>query len=252
MLSRHDSYVSTALFGIGLYLVAIVLIAVAILIALPSDIYYAFLFGLPAIAVAFVLLAVRRWGLLVSLVGAVIGLLLLTEGADIYLTTPESFFDFTITLFGLVGILIALGASLAGTVQHFRQSVNAGASVPVAVKGIGMALVLLAALSLILTVSQTGDVSATEAEGAIVITADEAKYDVKLVEARPGEDVRILVRNTDPIMHTFTIHDLDIDYRIGPWSEKLIILEGLDARIYGFICRIPGHELDMTGAIQVR
>jgi len=61
-----------------------------------------------------------------------------------------------------------------------------------------------------------------------------------------------VVKNKDPILHTFTIYDLDIDERIGPGSEKLIEIGTPRAGIYGYVCRIFDHAADMTGAIIVR
>ena len=57
-------------------------------------------------------------------------------------------------------------------------------------------------------------------------------------------------------MNTFTMRDpargIDIDVRMGPWSEELVEIEPLQEGIYGFICRVEGHEQDMTGALTVR
>ena len=252
MRSVYDSYVASALFGILLYMFAVAFIAVAILSAFPSDIYYALIFGLPALIAGLVIWKFRRWGLLFGIVAGIVGLLAVSEGADIYLTTPSSFFDFGVTLFALAGVAIVLLASLIGSIQYFRKQVgDAPGRVPAVVKGVGGVLAVLALVSIVLTVLQIDDVPASEAQGATVITAEKAKWDINRIDAPAGQPVRILVKNTDPIMHTFTIDDLDMDIRIGPWTEKLIVIENLEPRIYGFICRIPGHEKDMTGAIVV-
>jgi uncharacterized cupredoxin-like copper-binding protein len=252
MLSGRDSYVTSALFGIAIYLVGVAIITVAILTVVPDQVYFALIFGVPAAVAGFVIARFRRWGLLFGLLAAAFGLLAVSEGADIYLTTPQSFFDFGLALFSIVGLIIVLAACLAGSIQYFRHNVGeAPGRLPAALKGVAAILGVLAVISAILTVLQIEDVPAADAQGATILQAKEAKWDIMQIDAEAGGQIRIVVRNTDPILHTFTIDDLDIDERIGPWTERLIVIENPEARIYGYICRIPGHEKDMSGAIVV-
>jgi len=249
-MNTRDIYVRTALFGLALYFVAVLVITVAILIASPGDIYFILFFAVPGLVVGAALLYMRRWGLLVGILGGAVGTLFILEDIDLFLTTPQSFFDFSSSLFGLVGILIVLLASLIGTVLYFRGNVSTDFSrLRPALLAVAVVLGLLGLASAVITAVGTGDVSAEDADGAIVLTAKKAEWNLKTVEATPGQPLRILVRNDDPIMHTFTIHDLGIDERIGPWTETIIEVEAPAARTLGFICRIEGHKADMTGAI---
>ena len=253
MTSTKDVYVKTALFGLGLYFVAMLVIMVAILIASPGDVYFILFFAVPGLIVGSALLYLRRWGLIAGILGGGFGTLVALEDIDLFLTTPQSFFDFSSSLFALTGVLTVLIASLVGTVQHFRGKVGAGPGrLHPVLPTVATVLVAAASVSALLTAFNTGDVSAADAEGTIVVTAKKAKWDVAIIEAPPGQTIRILVKNKDSIMHTFTIHDLGIDERLGPWTETLIEVEVPDARIYGFICRIEGHKADMTGAIDAR
>jgi hypothetical protein len=187
------------------------------------------------------------------MLGGAFGVLFVLEDIDLYVTTPQSFFTFTSTWFALIGVLMVLLASLVGTVQYFRKRVGADASrLHPALYGVSAVLVVFALVSAAITALSIEKVSAADEDGAVVVRAEKAVWDVKLIEAEPGQPLRILVKNDDPVFHTFTIHDLDIDVFIGPWSEKLIELEPLEARIYGFICRLEGHKADMTGAIDAR
>jgi hypothetical protein len=72
-----------------------------------------------------------------------------------------------------------------------------------------------------------------------------------MVTASSG-DVKLVVKNRDPILHTFTIDDLDVDVALGPWSEQVIVLTDLRPGNYGFICRVFDHATDMTGVITVQ
>jgi hypothetical protein len=254
MAANRDVYVKTALFGLALYFVAVLIIMVTILIAAPEDTgEILVLFGVPGAIVGAALIGIRRWGLLVGILGGALGTLFVLEDIDLYISTPQSFFTFSSTWFALVGVLTLLLASLTGTVQYFRNRVGADASrLSPAFYGVGAVLGVLALISAVVTALNIESVSNAEAEGAVVVTSEKAVWDAKLIEAEPGRPLRILVKNDDPVFHTFTIHDLDIDVFIGPWSEKLIELPPLESRIYGFICRLEGHKADMTGAIDVR
>jgi len=116
-------------------------------------------------------------------------------------------------------------ASLAGTVQYFRKRVGMDASrLHPAFYGLGGVLLVLGGVSGAITALSIDKVSSAEAQGAVVVRAEKAVWDVKLIEATPGQPLRILVKNGDPVLHTFTMYDLGIDEIIGPWSEKLIVI----------------------------
>lgn len=119
----------TALFGLALYFVAVLIIIATILNAAPEDTgEILLLFGVPGAIVGIALLSVRRWGLIVGMLGGALGVLFLLEDIDFYVTTPQSFFTFTSTWFALIGVLTVLIASLTGTVQYFRKRAGADAS----------------------------------------------------------------------------------------------------------------------------
>jgi hypothetical protein len=42
---------------------------------------------------------------------------------------------------------------------------------------------------------------------------------VEIITA-PAGDVRIVVKNDDPLLHTFTIDDLDIDVSLSPGASR--------------------------------
>jgi uncharacterized cupredoxin-like copper-binding protein len=189
----------------------------------------------------------------VGVLGGLLGLLLLSEDVDPDLLPIDSFFDFVPLLVAMIGVVIVLLASLVGTISYFRGAVGTDATrVMTIFKGLLVVLLVVGVISAVFTALGTDSVSTAEAEGAVVITADGVEWDVSTLEVASGQVLRILVKNKDPFVHTFTVTDLDIDEILGPWSEKVIEVESLESRIYGFICRVPGHEEDMTGAIDAR
>lgn len=259
VMQGADAYAKAAFFGIAIFLAAAVIVLITILVISPSDAVFGLILLIPgAIAVAS-LHYVRRWGLLIAAVLSAFGFLAFVGDAGLTLTTPKSFFDFLLTLCTLTGLGIAFVACLIGFIQYFRGPVGSevGSSVMMALRGIAAAVFVAAAISLVLTVvNATKSVSAEDKQGAIELTADDTKWSVETLEVSAGEPIRLLVKNDDPIMHTFTLKDsargLDIDVRLGPWSEQIVEFGPFQEGVYGFICRVEGHEEDMTGAITVR
>ena len=250
MAYQRDVYVKTALLGLALLLAGSLTYSVAVLIADPARLTIELVIWVPALVVAAVLWNWRRWGLLVGVPVGAVGSLVLFGELEPALVPPSSFFDFVPTLLALPGILLFFLACFAGTVQHFRGSVSTDAArISLAFRGWVALVALLAVASAVLTAFEADSVSAEDADGAVVVTATGIRWDVQTLDAVSGETLRVLVRNEDPLLHTFTVHDLGIDVIIGPWQEKVVVVEVSEARILGFICRIEDHKQDMSGTI---
>jgi uncharacterized cupredoxin-like copper-binding protein len=120
-------------------------------------------------------------------------------------------------------------------------------------RGLVGALVVLAVLSLVLTVLNLGGVSEAEEEGATILIAKETDWNIEMIDAGPSsQTLRLVIKNHDPILHTFTVSDFDIDEKLTPGSETLIEIKAPRAGSFGFICRVVGHEEDMSGVITFR
>jgi plastocyanin len=258
-MSQLDAYVKAALFGLAIYLAAVLIILVAILVISPSDIAFPIIFGVPALIAVAALRFLRRWGLLIAGLLSLVGIVFLLGGAGLSLTTPEAFFDFVLHLFGLTGLIISLVACVVGFVQYFRGAVPSEVwpSIAMTLRGIAAVVAVLALVSIVLTVLNATDNLSAEERGTatLAVSAEDTKWNVEQLEAPAGEPIRILVVNDDPILHTFTIEDdakgVDVDVKLGPWSEQIVEIDALEPGIYGYICRVEGHEEDMTGALTV-
>ena len=65
-------------------------------------------------------------------------------------------------------------------------------------------------------------------------------------------DGKLLIQNSDPFVHDFTLDDLDIAVSIGPGSEALVDLTGLTAGTYDYICSLHSDgETGMVGTIVI-
>ena len=76
-------------------------------------------------------------------------------------------------------------------------------------------------------------------------------FDVRLtLNAKAGETLRLVLKNDDFFIHTFTIDELDVDVTIGPRGEKILKLTPANKGTFEYRCTIPGHE-SMEGTLTV-
>jgi cupredoxin-like protein len=247
-------YTRVALFGTLVYLTAVGVLFIAFAIMDLASLPFGLFFLVPGLVVGAAVAFIRRWGLIVGALGGVFGLLVLSDGADLSLSAPYAFFDFTATLLGLAGCAILLIGSVAGLVESFRRAPKASSSAweLATMRGLASVLVVVAGVSAAATVLNMGSVSAADKQDATIVTSRDVEWDVTQIDARVGQPLKIVIRNDDPILHTFTIRDLAIDIKLGPNSEELVIIQSDRTGVYGFICRVTGHEEDMTGVINAK
>lgn len=138
------------------------------------------------------------------------------------LTTPASFLDFVPGLLVLPGVLLALAAGIT-SIRSGKQGRPVGPGERRATMGILGVLGLLAVASAVLTATGRETVDADLAADAdLVVDLENFEFDQASYEVT-GEGI-VLVKNSDPFVHNFTIDELDIDVDLNPFSEKLITL----------------------------
>ncbi len=136
------------------------------------------------------------------------------------ITEPTSFFDFVPGTLVLPGALLALGAGIAAIRAKGR---TVGSGEQRAVTSILGALGVLALLSVVMTVTGRETVDADDAAAAdLEVDLEDFEFDRGRYDSPGGATV--LVKNSDPFVHTFTVEELDIDVDMGPFSEKLVTL----------------------------
>lgn len=155
------------------------------------------------------------------------------------LAQPGNFFDFIPGVLVLPGALIAIVACIASIVAHRRNSVSESAT-----GGERTAIrIVLAIVALAVFVSGgltfAGMESASDTAGDATITAKDFQYSPKALEVAGGST--ILVKNSDPFFHTFTIDELDIDIELTVGDEIAVALPATSGT-YRFYC-IP-HSSD--------
>jgi uncharacterized cupredoxin-like copper-binding protein len=254
IVSSKPFLVRVALFGLALvYLVVLAFTVASLAVGDFEGVVFSLVIAIPTTIVALMLLKGGKWLYLVSAIISVFGLLFFLPNVPIGLGAPDSFFDFFSALAGTVGLLIA---GIASAIAFWKArggelSQSGSPSVVLALKGIAGVIAVLSVFSAVFTAVNIESVSASDKEGATIVTAKKVKWDVETIEASSSGTLKLVIKNSDPTIHTFTVEDLNMDFKVNPGSEKLIVLERPLAGEYEFICDITGHD-DMKGKLIIR
>jgi uncharacterized cupredoxin-like copper-binding protein len=107
----------------------------------------------------------------------------------------------------------------------------------------------------------------------VVLTMRHSRFEPAVVQVGPGERVRFVLRNTDPIDHEFILGDADVQRRHEQGRERehhgevpgersvaagqeavttYAFPAALDGRALEFACHLPGHyAYGMRGQVRV-
>lgn len=219
-------------------------------------------------AVAFIIVgllvagAVWRFGSWALVLAAVFSLALLGLVGPFSLFSlshPESATDFVPVVLMLVGAILGLIGSVVALIQGRRGTLRESAtSTERSVLGIALGAVALAVLlSLVLTATSRTTVSAQAKTGAAVVGMKNYAFAPNSMQAKAGDAVRVLVKNDDTTMHTFTLVQAGVDVAIPPGSEKIVEFKAPGAGVYQWYC-IPHSSENgatregMVGTLQVQ
>ncbi|HVE97571.1 MAG TPA: cupredoxin domain-containing protein [Mycobacteriales bacterium] len=197
--------------------------------------------------------AVVTWswskGIWVSLVAG-----LLLEVATFWFVFPItqgfaiSALDVVPALIGFVGVWTAIIASIRGVMTRRDARGFTDATRRKVLTGVGV-IALLAVVSTALTFMNKETVSADEAAGATeVVMHDLDKFAPARLEVASGEKARFVVRNDDPIAHTFTVKEYDVNEVVGPGSSKIIEFTPTKTGKAKFLCEF---HMPMKGDLVV-
>jgi uncharacterized cupredoxin-like copper-binding protein len=118
-----------------------------------------------------------------------------------------------------------------------------------------------------------GGSRAAGTDRTVVVTMHHSHFEPALVRVAPGERVRFVLRNTDPIDHEFILGDAAVQVRHERGRERhhhgdvpgersvaagqeaattYAFPEGWDGRSVEFACHLPGHyAYGMRGTVRV-
>lgn len=154
------------------------------------------------------------------------------------LARPESSPTFVLTLLSLAAVSLAI---VGGFGVFFGWTTG-----PIRGLVIGVAALFLAG-SLTSVAIAVGTDSATALPSDTVVEAERLVWNPDEISAQAGTG--IWINNLDPVHHSFTVPDLDIDIEIPALKAARVDLD-VDSGTYRVICTVAGHEA-MTGTLVV-
>jgi len=152
----------------------------------------------------------------------------------------DSFFDFTPSVFGLTGGVLAVVATVAELTKRpepgegLRGLLTVGGGIAAA------GLVTVAAVSGLVTVTGKSTLSDAERAGSTAVTMKDFKFGPETVTVNEGGEVKFAVKNSDPVIHDLKIKELDLKVVVKPGSEKLVRFTAPQAGEYTIVCTLHG------------
>ena len=257
-MSNIDQVSSTASSGLGFYTLVSALgfglIATAGIVTLgPSlasgDGGFTLIFGAVFIVLGLLMAGlVWRGGRMALIIAAILSFLLLALLGPFSLFTlghPESAPDFIPTVLLLAGALLGFIGSVVALVQARRHTSRPRASrAERFALGIGLGIVALAVtLSGVLTLADQTVVSAEAKADAIEMQLKNFEFTPSILHVRSGENVRLVIKNDDPTLHTLTLPQAGVDVSVPPGSEKIVEFKAPAPGTYQWYC-IPHASSD--------
>jgi plastocyanin len=157
------------------------------------------------------------------------------------LGVPASTVDFVIALGTNLAALAAIVAAIALLAK--RGDTPSGAA-----RALGGILIGLFVAGAALSIFQNATFENDEAqEGDVEVTTVDIEFSPASLEVDSGGAV--FLKNDDPVLHTFTVDELDIDVDLPAGKTVRVPIDG-DAGEYRFYC-VP-HAPDMEGTLTIR
>jgi plastocyanin len=198
-----------------------------------------------------------RWALILAAVLSLALVGLLGPFSLFSLSHPESATDFVPIVLLLTGALLGLVGSVGAIVQWRRNTARAHATSTerLALSGLLGLVGLAVLLSIILTLASQTTVSAQVRAGATGVQIKNFAFAPNTVQVKAGDTVRLVVKNDDQTLHTFTLPQAGVNVSVPPGSEKVIEFKAPAAGTYQWYC-IPHSGVDggtrqgMVGTLQ--
>ena len=220
-------------------------------------------FGLVFVAVGLLVAGLvwrfGRWALILAAVLALALLGLVGPFSLFSLGHPESARDFIPIMLALAGALLGLVGSVVAIVQWRRGTARAsGTRTERLALGVTLGAVAGAVvLSTILTLVGNPAVSAEARASATSMVIRNFTYTPILMQVKSGETVRLVLKNDDPTLHTFTLPRAGVDVSVPPGGERIVEFKAPSSGEYQWYC-IPhsdgsgGTRSGMVGILQTQ
>lgn len=190
----------------------------------------------------------RQWARALGLAGTIVslGMFFLAFGL-FHIFSP---IEFIVAVVYSLGFFISLVAGIRALVSS-RKGDTVPAKSSSRVRSTVVAVVGVAAV-----ISMTGFLltkeSVDEASAAGATVLEMVKFEFNPESSVVPVDGMLLIQNSDPFVHDFTLDDFNVATTIGPGSEALVDLTGMAAGTYDYVCSLhTDGETGMIGSITI-
>ena len=237
-----------------LTVVGLLVIALGSLLATVPEPFIGPVAALLSLAVAALVWRFGRWTILLGALYAIPPLIMSAALFVLALIYPDSFLQFVPLVLVLgIGSLVSLVAGIKAFASYRR-----GNPAPLSthterwwLRATVVAVVALSVASAALAFTGRSTVDTSAAVGATEIVLKFPDIEPGALEVEVGQTVRLVVKNDDWALHTFTMDGQDVDYPMRPRSSRLVEFTPTEAGEYRYFCRVLGHDR-MEGTLLVR
>lgn len=152
----------------------------------------------------------------------------------------DSFFDFTPSVFGMVGGVLAVVAAVAEVTKRPEPRESARGLLTIGGGIAAAGLVTAAAVSGVVTVTGQTTLSDADRAGSTAVAMKDFKFAPETITATEGDEVKFAVKNSDAVIHDLKIKELDLKVVVKPGSEKLLRFTAPQAGEYTIVCTLHG------------
>ena len=220
----------------------------------PAPLGFAAVFGTVSLLLAGAALAVGGWALTAAFIWALLSSFFQSAALLPLMINVASFPDLGMGLALLASILVATAGGVLSFLQRHEEETVRQEATPRELRLLrrtAAIVVVVMVFSGALHLMSIDTVGAPERAGAIVIDIDNNEFVPNEITVAAGQPLKLLVRNGDFGVHTFTVLGVTPSTGIVGGSEKLVTIGPLAPGEYEFACEIPGHE-DQRGTLVVR
>jgi plastocyanin len=247
---ERAAHATTQTFGLGLVTAALLTVVILTFVLFDGEDVAMFVI-LTAIAGGATFLTWRfdtQWARALGILGTVLSLGGFFLGFGLFqLFSP---LEFTVAVIYVLGILLSLVAGIMAIVASARHKTGPSRREPLVPK-VALGLIGIAAVVSVAGYFVTREtVSDEAAAGATEI--DMKKFEFSPETSTVPASTTILVKNTDPFTHDFTLDALDISQTVGPGSEVLVDLSNAAPGTYEYVCTLHSDNGEgMVGTIVI-
>ncbi len=238
---------------LGLMMVAGGLLFVVAFLLVRGDTEDVAFLGIIAGVALVAALVVWRWDATWARVVGLLGTLFVGASAFWFafgVFQPFSPLEFIVGLLFLLGILLALIWGVMALVAGIKGRTGQTTGDDRLRKWVPSAIAVLSVVSIVGFFATRQTVSADEAAGATLLDM----VDFEFAPEDVATDGRLLIHNSDPFAHDFTLDELDIYSYVGPGSEVIVDLTGAAPGTYDFVCSLhtdPSTGEGMIGQVSI-